>query len=111
MRDTQQKNDCANIGVYGRVREKGSDRPVPFVTIEIKGEGDYKGPYIGKTDKDGKYSVFIAPLKDKVEGVKFEAKVVGAGVSIDDEDNEWRTSSDCHDNDGIQVYEMNWNKK
>ena len=111
VRGTQQKNDCANIGVFGKVREKGSDRPVQFATIEVKGDdSDYQGPYIDKTNQDGRYDIFISGLKEDIDGVKFKAKVVGAGVESEDT-VEWEISTDCHGDDAIQVYEINWDKK
>jgi hypothetical protein len=112
VRYLQQKNDCANIGVYGRVREKGSDRPVQFATIEVKGDdSDFKGPYIGKTNHEGRYDIFISGIENEdVNGVNFEAKVVGAGVESEDSPD-WLVSTDCHDEDAIQVYEIDWDKK
>jgi hypothetical protein len=112
VRGTQQKNDCANIGVYGRVREKGSDRPVQFATIEVKGDdSDFQGPYIGRTNHEGRYDIFIAGIEnDDINGVEFEAKVVGAGVESEDTPK-WEVSTDCNDENAVQVYEINWDKK
>lgn len=93
----------------GQVREKDTDNPVQYVTIEVRGDDDkYKGPYIGRTDQEGKYGIFIGGLEDDVDGVEFEAKVVGAGVESEDSPN-WTVSDDC--DDGIQIYEINWDKK
>jgi hypothetical protein len=93
------------------VREKGSDRPVQFATIEVKSDdNDYKGPYIGQTNSDGRYDIFISGLEDDIDGVEFEAKVVGAGVETED-GVKWEVSTDCHEEDAIQVYEINWDKK
>ncbi len=102
-------NDCGNVGVIGRVREKGSDKPVQYVTIEVKGEDDYKGPYTGKTGADGKYSVLIGPVKDNINGVEFEVKVVG-GPGVESEDKvKWEASKDCHGSDeDIQVMKIDW---
>jgi hypothetical protein len=108
---TDEDNDCANVGVRGRVREKGSDRPVQYVTIEVKGDSEkYKGPFIGKTDQDGKYGIFIGALDADLDGVEFEARVVGAGVESEDT-KKWEVSDNCHDGQGIQIYEINWDKK
>lgn len=94
------------------MREKGSDRPVQFVTIEVKGnDDDFKGPYIGKSNKDGRYDIFITGIDDDdVDGVEFKAKVVGDGVESEDT-AVWTVSTDCKDDDSTQVYEINWNKK
>jgi hypothetical protein len=111
LASTQNKNDCANIGVIGKVREKGSDRPVPFVTIEVKGDDeDYRGPFIGKTGQDGKFSILITGLKDNIDGVGFSAKITGPGVENED-DVEWEVSTDCEKEDAIQIFEINWDKK
>lgn len=108
----QNKEDCANIGIFGKVREKGSDRPVQFVTIEVKGDDDdFKGPYTDKTDANGRYDIFITGTdNDDVDGVEFKAKVVGDGVESEDT-AEWIVSTDCEEDDATQVYEINWNKK
>jgi hypothetical protein len=93
------------------VREKGSDRPVQFAAIEVKSDdNDYKGPYTDQTNSDGRYDIFISGLKDDIDGVTFKAKVVGAGVESEDT-VEWEVSTDCHDEDAIQVLEINWDKK
>ncbi|NJN97091.1 MAG: hypothetical protein HC875_24865, partial [Anaerolineales bacterium] len=112
IENEQNKDDCANIGVFGKVKEKGSDRPVQFVTIEVKGDNDkFKGPYTDKTDANGRYDIFITGAdNDDVDGVEFKAKVVGDGVESEDT-AEWTVSTDCGDEDSTQVYEINWNKK
>lgn len=94
------------------MREKGSDRPVQFVTIEVKSDDDdFKGPYTDKTNQDGRYDIFITGIdNDDVDGVEFKAKVVGDGVESEDT-AEWEVSTDCKDDEAIQVYEINWNKK
>jgi hypothetical protein len=77
----------------------------------VKGKEDkYKGPYVGKTDKDGKYGILIGALDSDLDGVEFEAKVVGAGVESEDSPD-WEVSDNCDDEDGIQIYEINWDKK
>lgn len=94
------------------MKEKGSDRPVQFATIEVKGDDDdFKGPYIGKSNQDGRYDIFITGTDDEdVDGVEFEAKVVGDGVESEDT-AKWIVSIDCDNDDAVQVYEINWSKK
>lgn len=102
------------MGVIGKVKDKKSDQPIQFVTIEVKSDDDdYRGPFIGKTGENGKYTILIGPLKDNLDGVKFKATITGAGVEVDDDDNEaeWIVDIDCQNEDSIQVYEINWEKK
>jgi hypothetical protein len=84
---------------------------VQYVTVEVKGKEDkYKGPYSGRTDKDGRYNILIGPLNDDLDDVEFEAKVVGAGVESEDSPD-WIVSSDCDQDDANQIYEINWVRK
>lgn len=103
------ENNCGNVGVKGKVTEKGSDTPVPWVTIEVTGEDEFKGPYIGKTGSDGKYSILIGPVNDDINGIEFKVKVVGAGAESEDT-VEWEASDEC-EGDGIQIMEVEWVRK
>lgn len=100
--------NCYDIGVTGRVRTKSGDTPVQYVTIQVTGdEDDWEGPFIGKTDADGRYNIYIGPIGD-VGSVDFKAEVIGgAGVKSEDKP-EWKTSGDCHKDGAIQVMEINW---
>jgi hypothetical protein len=75
----------------------------------VTGDDDpYEGPYYGKSDSRGDYTVLIGELKDNIDDVKFEAQVVG-GANVDSEDDhEWTFGDDCHDDDEFQVMEIDW---
>jgi hypothetical protein len=109
LRGTEFDQNCAHIAVTGRVVTKGGDDGVQWVTIEVTGDDDpYKGPFYGKSDSRGDYTVLIGELKEDVDGVEFEAKIVGgAGVEPED-DFEWTVDSDCHDENTVQVVEIDW---
>jgi hypothetical protein len=109
--DEQDDPNCAHVGLIGQVVQKNNDQPVSFVTIEVTGDDDnYKGPYYGKTGADGKYTIVIGEFTDDVKGTKFKAKVVGEGVDSEDT-GEWIISDDCHNDDAVQIYEINWFRK
>jgi hypothetical protein len=109
IEDNEPSKNCAHVAVVGRVLDRGDD-PVQYVTIQVTGDkSDYKGPYTGKTDKDGYYTVLIGELNEKVDGVEFEAKVIGPNVKT--ESHKWKVSSDCHEDGAIQVMEIKWQKK
>lgn len=89
--------------------DKGSDQGVEFVTVEVKGDKDpYKGPYTGKSNDRGDYTVVISELKDNVDGVEFEVKVVGDANVTSEDKHKWDAESDCHKEGGVQVMEVNW---
>lgn len=81
-----------------------------WVTIQVTGKDDFKGPYIGKTGADGKYAILIGPVNDKIDGVEFKVKVIGEGVESEDT-VEWEASDNCEEGEGIQVKEINWARK
>lgn len=104
------ENNCGNVGVKGKVTEKGNDNPVQWVTIEVTGEDEFKGPYIGKTGSDGKYTILIGPVNDDINGIEFKVKVVGAGAESEDT-VKWEASDDCEGDEDIQVMEIDWVRK
>ncbi len=102
--------NCYDVGVTGRVRDKGDDKPIQWVAIEVTGDDDdVNGPFMSKTGADGKYSIYIGPLDD-VGGVELEARVVGPSVSSEDKPK-WIVSDDCHDGDANQIMELDWQFK
>lgn len=106
------EQNCAHVGVYGHVFQRSGGAPVPYVTIQIKGDEDqFKGPYIGKTNENGDYTILIAELNGDLNGVEFEAEVIGgAGVeSLDTPD--WEVSDDCKKDGAIQVMRIDWKRK
>lgn len=111
-RDGEGKQNCAHVAVVGKVVERGSETPVQYVTIEVKGDKDpYKGPFTAKTNAKGDYTVLIGELKANVNGVDFEARVIG-GPNVKSEDTpDWEVSSDCHQDGAIQLMEIDWLKK
>lgn len=100
------EKNCFDMGVRGRVTEKGSDRPVQFATIRVEGEDDFKGPFFGKSDEKGDYGIYIGPIDD-VGKMDFTAEVVGDGVKSEDA-VDWTTDKDCHKDGAIQVMKINW---
>lgn len=113
--DYEGKNDCANIGVLGYVRDKGNDNPIQYVTVQVLGEVDddddeFDGPFSDQTDETGRYDIFIGPI-DRVGGNKYEAKVVGSGNVISEDTIEWETSKDCRNGEAIQIMEIEWGYK
>jgi hypothetical protein len=110
--DTDFDQDCANAGLIGRVYEQNGEAPIEYVTVQVTGDDDpYRGPYTAKTNKDGQYTIFIGGLNDDIDGVEFEAKIIGGpGVeSLDEVD--WEVSSDCEDEDAIQIFIIDWQRK
>lgn len=106
------EQNCAHVGVYGKVYTKSGKNPIQYVVVMVTGAKDpYKGPYFAKTDKDGKYTILIGELNEDFDGVEFEAKIVGgAGVeSLDTPD--WEVSDNCKDDNAIQVMKINWRRK
>ena len=102
--------NCAHIAVFGQVIEREGKAPVPFVRLEVKGDkSKYAGPYTGKTDQDGYYTIVISELNDEVDEVDFTINVVGPRVESND--FEWKVDSDCHKDGAIQVMEIIWKKK
>ncbi len=99
------------MGVKGTVKEKDNDQPVQFVTIRVKGDDDdFKGPFIGQTDEEGYYGIYIGPLSE-VGKVEFVARVIGgANVKVEDQIR-WTTSKDCEADGAIQVMEIDWGRK
>ena len=107
-----ESQNCANVAAVGRVVDKGSDTPVQYVTLEVKGDkSSYKGPFYGTTNDRGDYTVLIGELKNDIDGVEFNIKVLeGPGVDSED-DFDWTVGSDCHENGTVQVMEVNWYRK
>lgn len=103
-------NNCAHVAVFGKVYNRKSETPVQYATIQVTGDEDgFKGPYTAKSDKDGYFTVVIGELSGEVDGVDFKAKIVGPNVKT--EGHEWRVSDDCHDEDAIQVMEIEWERR
>ncbi len=108
------EENCADIGVYGRVEEKSNDQPIPHVMIEVVRDDDeddfddFQGPFTAKTDENGDYSIYVGPIDD-AGGIRLKARVVGGPGVISEDEPEWETSSDC--DDGIQVMEIDWGRK
>lgn len=109
IRNTEGSTNCGNVAAVGRVVDKGNDSPVQYVTLEVKGDKNpYKGPFYGTTNDRGDYTVLIGGLQDDIDGVEFKIQVQeSAGVDSED-DYEWTVSSDCHEDDAVQVMEVNW---
>jgi hypothetical protein len=110
--DTDFDQDCANVGLIGRVYEQNGEAPIEHVTVQVTGDEDpYRGPYTAKTNKDGEYTVFISGLNEDINGVEFEAVIIGGpGVeSLDEVD--WEVSDDCEDDDAIQIFIIDWQRK
>ena len=104
--------NCANVGLIGRVYQHDSEDPIQYVTIQVTGDEDpYKGPYTAKTNEDGYYTVVIGPLKDDIDGVEFKAVVTGGAGVVSEDDPDWEVSSDCKDEDAIQIMEIDWERK
>jgi hypothetical protein len=115
VRSEDDDRNCAHVAVVGRVVEKGSERPVQFVAIEVSGDEDpYKGPFVAKTNSDGYYTIVIDELNENVDGIDFKVQVIG-GDNVDSEDEpRWQAGDNCssdEDNDDIQVMEINWYRK
>lgn len=83
-----------------------------YVIIQVTGDEDpYKGPYLGQTGADGKYSIVITTLKDNVDDIEFKAKIIG-GANVKNEDTvEWEVDKDCEKDGAIQVMEIDWFQK
>jgi len=111
-RDKEEQNNCAHIGVYGKVIDDKSKDPVPYVTFEVTGDKKpFKGPYTAQSNEKGDYTILIGELSDKVEGVEFKMKVTGGeGVKSEDKPT-WITGKDCEDSSSIQIMKINWAKK
>jgi hypothetical protein len=109
IRGTEGSNNCAHIAVIGRVVEKGGSQPVQNVTLEVKGDKNpYKGPFFGRTNEKGDYTVLIGELKNDVNGVEFEIKVQESSGVVSEDKHKWKVSSDCHSDGVVQVMEVNW---
>lgn len=105
----EKKANCAHIGVLGAVRlgPDDDDDPVANVTIEVTGDTDgYRGPYYGTTASDGKYTIVIGEY-GRVGKVKFRAEAFGPNVHTSDEPG-WETTENCHDNNAVQIVEIDW---
>jgi len=101
--------NCAHVAVVGRVVDKGNDKGIQWVTIEVKGDDDpYKGPFYAKSDERGDYTVLIGELKNNVDEVEFDTQVVGGGSVVSEDDYQWTFGDDCHNDDDFQVMEINW---
>lgn len=103
----EKKANCAHIGVLGAVRlgPDDDDDPVANVTIEVTGDTDgYRGPYYGTTASDGKYTIVIGEFK-QVKDLEFKAEVYGADT---DNEPEWSVSDNCHDDNSVQIVEIDW---
>jgi hypothetical protein len=91
------------------VVEKGGSQPVQNVTLEVKGDKNpYKGPFFGRTNEKGDYTVLIGELKNDVNGVEFEIKVQESSGVVSEDKHKWKVSSDCHSDGVVQVMEVNW---
>ncbi len=108
------ENNCADIGVTGTVRDKGNDEPIPNVMVEVRrtdnDDDEFQGPFSARTDQNGRYNIYIGP-KDDVGHIELKALVVGDASVISEDEPEWETSSDCKDDDEIQVMEIHWGRK
>lgn len=100
--DVYEEQNCADIGVYGYVRDD-HENPLPDIVIEAGGEGR---KIFVRTNKDGFYSVFLAPLIEKPSG-KWYVQVVRQGQRVSNEKYEWRTGPDC-ESDDVQVVRVDW---
>jgi hypothetical protein len=101
--------NCAHVGVTGfvRVGPDDDDDPIANVTIEVTGDTDgYRGPYYGTTATDGRYSIVVGE-HGKVPEIEFRAEVWGSGVKSKD-NPEWETTSSCHEDDSLQLMEIDW---
>jgi hypothetical protein len=108
--DQEWSENCFDVGVVGRVRDKGDDKPVQWVTIEITGnEDDVRGPFTGKTNADGNYNIYIGSLDD-VGGVELKARVTGPNAISEDEP-EWVVVDNCDSDDANQIMEIDWDMK
>ncbi len=107
------EKNCAHIGVYGYVHQHDKeDEPIPNVKIQVTGDKDkYKGPYIGKTDKDGNFTILISELKDNVDGVEFKAEVIGSNNVESKDKPKWEVSKDCEQDGAIQIMKIIWKRK
>lgn len=110
--DTDFDQNCAHVGLTGRVYQQNGEAPIEYVTVQVTGDEDpYRGPYTAKTNADGEYTILIGELNNDIDGVEFEAIITGGpGVkSLDEVD--WTVSSDCDDEDAIQIFIINWQRK
>ena len=110
IRNIETERNCAHVAVIGRVVDRDDkDKGIQWVTIEVTGDDNpYKGPYYGKSNDRGDYTVLIGELKSDIDEVEFEAKVVGGANVESEDDHEWTFGDDCHDDDQFQVVEINW---
>jgi hypothetical protein len=92
---------------------------VPYVTIQITGDqSPFKGPYTAKTNEDGDYTIIILEFHkatpeqfEEIDGVEFEAEIVG-GSNVKSEDTpDWEVSNDCDESGAIQIMEIDWQRK
>jgi hypothetical protein len=105
------EQNCAHIGVTGRVLDEDDD-PVQWVTIQVKGDDDdFRGPYIGKTDADGYYSILITELTEDVDRVEFEAEVIGGPNVKADDTPDWEVRSNCSNKNATQVRRIDWRRE
>ena len=110
--DIETEQNCAHVGVYGQVYTQDGENPIQYVTVKVKGdENPYKGPFITKTNENGDYTILIGELKSDIDGVEFEAEIIGgSGVkSLDTPD--WEVSDDCEDSSAIQVIKIDWQRR
>lgn len=109
IRGTEGSRNCAHVAVIGRVVEKGGSQPVQNVTLEVKGDKNpYKGPFFGRTNEKGDYTVLVGEVKNDVNGVEFEIKVQESSGVVSEDKHKWKVSSDCHKDGVVQVMEVNW---
>jgi hypothetical protein len=110
--DTDFDQNCAHVGVIGRVYHQDGEAPIQHVTVQVTGDEDpYKGPYKAKTNEDGYYTIVIGELKDDIDGVEFKAIITGGPGVESLDDPEWKVSSDCEYEDAIQIMEIDWQRK
>jgi len=87
--------------------ENDDDDPMAGVTIEVTGDDDdYNGPFYGVTGSDGIYNIIIGEY-GKVGETGFKAQIFGPDADTDNEP-EWTASDDCHEDNPIQIYLIDW---
>ena len=87
---------CSGLFTSNRGLEQVFDKELAFLPEPIG------------TPERGDYTVLIGELKNDVDEVEFEAKVVGGGNVVSEDDHEWKFGDDCHDDGDFQIVEINW---
>lgn len=110
--DTDFDQNCAHVGLTGRVYQQNGEAPIEHVTVQVTGdENPYKGPYTAKSNKDGEYTILIGELNKNIDGVEFEAIITGGPGVVSLDKVEWEVSDNCEDENAIQIFIIKWQRR